>query len=88
MVNVEGSFNLPVGGSATFRIRTNDFVDFRVDGRKLIYLTPGWPVLNQSKTIDLAAGVHRVDYRVWLQHEQAVPQIMMSAGGIPEVPLK
>jgi hypothetical protein len=87
MVKLRGVLNLPVANRVTFKVKTNDYVKFQVDGKKLLYLSPEWTPLTAEKSVNLVAGVHQVEYDLWLQHEQSVPPIMMSVGGAPQVPL-
>ncbi len=88
MVNLRGDLNLPAAGPVDLRVRTNDFVNFKVDGRQLLYLNPDWAPQVAQKRVELSAGTHHVEYDIWLQHEQTVPQIMMSIQGAPEKPLQ
>lgn len=87
MMNLKGSFNLPADSRVAFRVNTNDFVKFQVDGRQLFYLNPYWQLVPASKKLELSAGDHQVEYDIWLQHEQTIPKIMMSVNGGPETAL-
>ena len=84
LVNLRGSVNLPAAGKVTFKVRTNDYVKFQVDGRQLFYLRPEWNPLLASASLDLAAGQHRVEYDIYLQHEQSIPQVYFSEAGGPD----
>jgi hypothetical protein len=88
LVNLRWSFNLPKDSQVTFKVKTNDYVKFQVDGRKLIYLDPGWTPLPGEKRVSLPAGTHQVEYDIWLQHEQAVPQVTVSLDDGPVVPIE
>lgn len=84
LVNLRGTFNLPSASQVTFKVRTNDYVKFQVDGRQIIYLRPEWNPLPISGTLGLTAGSHKVEYDIYLQHEQSIPQVFMSVGGGPD----
>jgi hypothetical protein len=88
MLNLKWSFNLAKDSHATFKLRTNDYVKFMVDGRKIIYLDPGWTPIPVEKKVSLSAGPHRIDYDIWLQHEQAVPQVTVSLDDGLSIPLE
>ncbi len=87
LVNLKGNIYIPTTDQVVFKVKTNDFVKLRVDGRQIIYLNPFWPPVAASGKMNLTAGVHRVEYDIWLQHDQFIPPVMVSIGGALDVPL-
>ena len=88
MVNIKNSFSLPVDSTVSFKVRTNDYVKFKVDGRQILYLSPDWTPATAKKEVKLSVGTHQVEYDLWLQHEQIVPQITASVNGGPDISLE
>ncbi len=81
LVNVRGQFNLPNASRLSFKVNTNDFVRFQIDGQQLIYQTPDWKPILSEKTVKLGEGIHQVTYDIWLQHDQTIPQVVVSVDG-------